>query len=248
MMRSNKKERYYMNYNIKAILFDSGRVLNGPVTGHWFITPNFFTYVNEKDFVAIPKEQKHTAFEKAGLYISQQKLILTEEDEFKHFLIYYKILFKHMPELNLSEEQIESITKDLVYNYDKYKFFQDVVQVIPELHKSYKLAVVSDAWPSLENVFIKAGMREYFSSFVISSIQGVTKPHEIMYKTALEELGVAPTEAIFIDDNIINCNGAKKIGISSYLLCRDWQSFVNNKVICKHHKVIHNLKHLQMFL
>lgn len=30
-----------MENDIKAILLDSGRVLNGPVTGHWFITPKF---------------------------------------------------------------------------------------------------------------------------------------------------------------------------------------------------------------
>lgn len=27
---------------VKAILFDSGRVLNKPATGHWFMTSNFF--------------------------------------------------------------------------------------------------------------------------------------------------------------------------------------------------------------
>lgn len=233
-----------MDKKIKAILFDSGRVLNGPVTGHWFITPNFFTYLNEKDFKAITKVQKDIAFDKAGQYISKQNIILTEEDEYKHFLMYYKILFEQMPQINLGEDQIEAITKDLVYNYDKYKFYQDVVQAIPELCKNYKLAVVSDAWPSLENVFIKAGMREYFSSFVISSIKGITKPHELMYRTALEELETSPNEAIFIDDSIRNCDGAKKLGIQSFLLCRDWRLFAYNKITCKSHKVIQNIRNL----
>lgn len=233
-----------MNNSIKAILFDSGRVLNGPVTGHWFITPNFFSYVNEKDFIAIPKEQKHIAFERAGQYISKQNLIVTEEEEYKHFLAYYKILFNHLPEIKLNKSQIEAVTKDLVYNYNKYKFFPDAVQAITKLHKDYKLAVVSDAWPSLENVFINAGMKEYFSSFVISSIHGVTKPHELMYMTALNELGVEPNEAIFIDDSIKNCDGANRIGISSFLLCREWRSYMHNKITCKRHKVIYNLKNL----
>lgn len=30
-----------------------------------------------------------------------------------------------------------------------------------------------------------------------------------MYKTAIDELGVSAEETVFIDDNIINCNGAK---------------------------------------
>jgi hypothetical protein len=42
-----------MNKNIKAILFDSGKVLNGPTTGHWFISPEFFLHIKEKEFKAI---------------------------------------------------------------------------------------------------------------------------------------------------------------------------------------------------
>lgn len=34
--------------NVKAILFDSGRTLNVPRTGHWFITPNFMKIIDRK--------------------------------------------------------------------------------------------------------------------------------------------------------------------------------------------------------
>ena len=56
---------------IKAILIDSGRVLNVPVTGHWFITPNFFSYVDKKSFNSISVAQKKEAFNKAGQYINR---------------------------------------------------------------------------------------------------------------------------------------------------------------------------------
>lgn len=36
---------------IKGILFDSGRVLNESSTGHWFISPNFFKYVEQKNMM-----------------------------------------------------------------------------------------------------------------------------------------------------------------------------------------------------
>ena len=42
--------------NIKAILFDSGRVLNEPVTGHWFITPNFWKYVDINTFYNLDRK------------------------------------------------------------------------------------------------------------------------------------------------------------------------------------------------
>ncbi|MNP81940.1 D-glucose-1-phosphatase [compost metagenome] len=46
-----------------------------------------------------------------------------------------------------------------------------------------------------------------------------------MYKKALEELALQPEEAVFVDDNPVNCEGARKAGIQSILLCRDWRLF-----------------------
>jgi len=233
---------------IKAILFDSGRVLNGPSTGHWFITNNFFTIVDKKKFDSIPSPQIKFAFHKAAEYINNQNLIIDENEEYIHFFNYYSIFSRYLPELNLRVEDVQAITQDYVYNYSKYKFFKDSFKVVPELSKSYKLAVVSDAWPSLENVFRAVGLREYFSSFVISSQKGITKPHELMYKTALEELGVLPEEAIFIDDNIKNCDGAMKLGINSFVLCRDFKSYIYHKIFKRNYTAIRSLKDINKLL
>ncbi|QSX05909.1 HAD-IA family hydrolase [Sedimentibacter sp. zth1] len=225
---------------IKGILIDSGRVLNRPRTGHWFITPNFFTKVDKKIFNQLSKKTKE-AFLKAGEYISKQFLIETEEDEYKHFLKFYRIFFENVPELNVNDEDIEYIAKDLVYNYDKYQFFKDVYDTLPILKNKYKLAVVSDAWPSLENVFIKAGFRDYFSSFVVSSLLGVAKPNHLMYETALNDLNILPEEAIFIDDSVRNCDGAKKLGVKTYLICRELREYIYYKLTCRNHIVVRNL-------
>lgn len=240
-----------MEYNIhkekiKGILLDSGKVLNGPIAGHWFITPNFFKYIDEKAFKAVGEEQKDKAFSEAGDYISKQKLILNEEEEYIHFVEYYRIFSRELPQLNLDEDKLKAIAWDLVYNAEKYKFYTDAVKVIPELSRKYKLAVVSDAWPSLEQVFKKAGLREYFSSFIISSKLGVVKPDEIMYKDALKELKLSPEEVIFIDDSIKNCDGAKRLGITSFLLCRNREEYLYNKLTCRSHVVVENLDFLQV--
>lgn len=159
---------------------------------------------------------------------------------------YYSIFFNELPELNVSDEKLRLVTKDLVYNYEKYIFFDDVADSILSLKRKYKLAVVSDAWPSLVNVFKVAGLRQYFTSFVVSAIIGVSKPDEKMYKTALEELNLLPSEVIFIDDSIRNCNGAKKVGIdNTFLLCRDSKLFIYHKLTCKNHIVVRNLRQIE---
>ena len=230
---------------IKAILFDSGRVLNVSITGHWFITPNFFKYVDEKTFDTIPSSKKKMAFSKAAEYISQQKSIVNLDEEYFHFRKYYDIFFEQLPELSVNSTDIENVTKDLVYNPDKYVFFKDVYDAIPRLSKKYKLAIVSDAWPSLEEVFRNVGLRNYFSSFIISSKLGTNKPNELMYKTAIDELGISAEEAVFIDDNIINCDGAEKLGIKSFLMCRELKYYLYLKLTCRKYKVIRSLERFE---
>lgn len=52
----------------------------------------------------------------------------------------------------------------------------------------------------------------------MSSILGVFKPDEKMYKTALDELGIEPEEAFFIDDSPKNIEGAKVLDLNPNIL------------------------------
>ena len=218
--------------NIKAILFDSGRVLNRPLTGHWFMPPNFFKYVDKDKFEALDINKIEKAFYKGGKYFHNHPLILTEIEELEHFLEFYNVFAKELPELGLSEEYILEIAKDTVYNDDKFEFFEDVFKVIPKLSQHYKLGVVSDTWPSLERVFKNAGLRKYFSSFVMSSVLGVLKPHELMFSTALSELNIKPEEAIFIDDNIVNVEAAIKLGMHGIVILRGDELKMDTDILC----------------
>ena len=80
-----RKTQAFDKQKIKAILIDSGRVLNGPITGHWFITPNFFNYVDKKIFDSIHESKRNDAFNIAGNFISKQNLIVTEEKNLQTF-------------------------------------------------------------------------------------------------------------------------------------------------------------------
>lgn len=231
-------------YMIKAILFDSGKVLDKPVSGHWFIPPNFFEYVDREKYESVPSSNKRAAFTRAGNYISKKKFVVNSDEEYSNFVEYYRILGEEIPRLKLKDSDAKAIARDLVYNYDKYTFYKDAANLIPELSKKYKLAVVTDAWPSLENVFKKAGFRDYFSSFIISSMIGVTKPNELMYKAALSELNVLPEEALFIDDHAKNCEGASKLGIKSIILSREFKFYIYNKLVNTNYQVIRSLNEL----
>ena len=232
---------------IKAVLLDSGRVLNRSATGHWFIPPRFFEYVDKQKWGNLEQKRIASAFRAATEYINAQPLIHTKDEELLHFRKFYQIFSSQLPMLGLTDEQTNLLASDLVNNAKKYVFYEDVLRVIPDLKQCYQLAVVSDAWPSLVDVFKENGVYDCFDAFVISSIIGVTKPNAKMYLTALEELKVSPEEAVFVDDNPANCLGAMKVGIHAVLLCRNKWQYLLQKLLAvgKGYRVIRSIDRLE---
>lgn len=219
---------------IKALLFDSGGVLNYPKTGQWHIPPRTFEYIDKKEFDRLPSEQLRRAFGLGLNYLDDNHDIQTDSQELDCFFQFYTIIFNELKQLNADSNTIHNIATDTVFNNNKFVFFDDVYEYIPIFHKGYKLGIVSDTWPSLERVYRDAGLYDYFSTFVMSSVLNVCKPHELMYTTALDELEIAPEEAIFIDDSYDNCIGAEKLGIQSVLMIRDnrdWDNIQDIKYI-----------------
>lgn len=100
--------------SIKAILFDSGRVLNEPSTGNWSIPPRFFSIVDKEKYRDIDKKLIGKAFQDAKAYLSKQNWICDEQEEFEHFLEFYRIFSNVLPQLNISDESISLLATDMV--------------------------------------------------------------------------------------------------------------------------------------
>jgi putative hydrolase of the HAD superfamily len=204
---------------IKAILFDSGRTLNVPATGHWFITPNFHSILGTTE-----KDIKNTKFEvamnKAYNYINSIKVIKSEEEEYRLFMEFYTILLKEFNYQGTTDEIIHALTRDNVLNDEKFFFFEDVEPMLSKLSEEYLLGVVSDTWPSLERVFANKDLRKYFKTFVMSSVHGSYKAEKLLFKLAVNELGLTPEEVIFIDDIENNLVVAEEFGMIPLLIDR----------------------------
>lgn len=55
-----------------------------------------------------------------------------------------------------------------------------------------------------------------FDFLVLSCEHGLLKPESAIYELALDAAGVLPNEALFIDDNVDNVEGARRAGMSSF--------------------------------
>lgn len=224
--------------NVKAILFDSGRTLNVPRTGHWFITPNFIKIIEKEGFV-YSDEQLDEAMQKAYDHISKILVVKTEEEEYEMFKEFYEIVLKELNYPDISDEIIDLLARDNVYNDDKFFFFEDVEQSLKILKEKYLLGVVSDTWPSLERVFINKDLRKYFSTFVMSSVHGSYKAEKVLFEIAMKELGITPEEAIFVDDSESNLRAAEEFGMIPILI-----DVYDTKNLESKYKIIHSISEL----
>lgn len=59
-------------------------------------------------------------------------------------------------------------------------------------------------------------LRRYFTLFFSSCFVGMRKPEEAIYRLALQVTQHAPEECLFIDDRVLNLEGAQALGIQTF--------------------------------
>ncbi len=92
-----------------------------------------------------------------------------------------------------------------------------VLELVRELHGRYKLAVLSNSPPRLAKWLADWGILDLFDVIVCSGDEGVVKPDPAIFALTLTRLGVAPKEAVFIDDSPGHVQAARALGLAGIL-------------------------------
>jgi putative hydrolase of the HAD superfamily len=100
--------------------------------------------------------------------------------------------------------------------YTSDRLNPEVVDAARELRDRYKVGLLSNAFPTQQEV-----IREHhdidvdaaFDVYVNSAAVGLSKPNPAIYHLTLEQLGVAPERAIFLDDMLRNIDAARHVGL-----------------------------------
>ena len=217
----------------KSVLFlDVGYTIDYPASGDWMFTKRFYELAADR--------LKHCAVEQirrakaAGVdYLLKNHLIRSEKEEAERFHHYYRIVSEALG-LRLTEDEIKGLAEDRTYNMDNYVLYPGAKEAIEALSKTYRLGIISDTWPSIENQLRTLGVRQYFSFATYSFALGVFKPDPRMYLDALRKCGVDARETVFVDDSPENLEGAAKLGITPILIAANPASDVEMPY-CKIH-------------
>lgn len=103
-----------------------------------------------------------------------------------------------------------------------------LVEYIESLKPKYKLIILSNCGGGfLPNILKQEDIGILFDDVIVSSEVGLIKPDPKIFELVLTKLGIESDEAIFVDDNQSNIDGANKLGIKS-LLFTDTQKFIND--------------------
>ena len=88
-----------------------------------------------------------------------------------------------------------------------------LLDYLRSLRGKYKTGLISNAWGDLRDYIVKEKFEDAFDRMIISAEVGAAKPEPKIFQIALEQLGVRPKEAVFVDDFLINIEGCEKVGI-----------------------------------
>jgi len=88
-----------------------------------------------------------------------------------------------------------------------------LLDYLRSLRGKYKTGLISNAWGDLRDYIVKEKFDDAFDKMIISAEVGAAKPEPKIFQIALEQLGVRPKEAVFVDDFLINIEGCEKVGI-----------------------------------
>ncbi len=91
---------------------------------------------------------------------------------------------------------------------------EQLVAYIRNLRGKYRTALLSNAFSDLRQyVTDRLKILDAFDELIISSEVHLVKPDPRIYQYALQRLGLAPRQAVFIDDLQCNVEGARRSGL-----------------------------------
>lgn len=198
----------------KNLFFDVGSTLHYPVTGNWFITPNFFNIIGQIDLdIVLDSIEKNFHF-------LDEREINTEVEEYDMFCKFYYNVLTTMNYTNIKQEHIKALAYDCVYNDNKIKFYDEVENELKKLSKEYDLYIISDAWPSTYRILKNYGLYDLFKNVFISSDLGYKKSDKTLFEIALENIDTND-ENYFIDDRIDLLNISSEYNFIPILIDRE---------------------------
>ncbi|MBX7150977.1 HAD family phosphatase [bacterium] len=177
---------------IRAVVFDLGKVL---------------VHFDWKRNVTAMTQRSAKSYEEILKLVTQSSLAL----DFELGKISIEIFFKQLHRLVAYEGTVDELQH--LWN-DIFEPMQKHIDLIEILKPKYSVGLISNTNAShVKWIEERYGFLHRFDVRVYSHEVGLMKPDRVIYELACSKLDVAMPEALFIDDLLVNVEGAKKAGM-----------------------------------
>jgi glucose-1-phosphatase len=111
----------------------------------------------------------------------------------------------------------------------------DLLDFLRGLRKKYKIGLISNAWSDMRSWIAGKKFQDVFDAMIISAEVGVAKPDARIYQIALEKLGVAASESVFLDDFLENVEAARALGMRAIRFAQPEKALKELKKLLANH-------------
>ena len=199
------------------------------------------TLLSEGNYIDLRINYLHDALEDLGFPrdLEEIKNAYRSAHDYAH-KVWAEENYRYVP----AEERVEYMLKRLRINLPDsvkepiVKWFKETIlrrppsliegvkETITTLHGRFRLGIICDTGMTpgyvMRIVLRRAGILGFFDSTVFSDEVGFNKPHRLVFKRALMELGVMPSEAVHVGDLLhTDIAGAKMIGMRAVWIRRE---------------------------
>ena len=203
--------------HVKAVLFDLGGTLvkieNSEV-------PRVMKRMLEdcgvnRSLEDLPKEWVKS---EEGLNIRDMTRLLDE------FWVQRNLRILHNLRVDSEPEKLARFMATHWWDYSRVTLYPDAKTMLPKLkRKGLKTGLITNGLQSDTNgVLPQVGLQDFFDVVVVVDTLRRMKPDAEVFTYALEKLRTAPSEAVFVGDDIeTDYKGAQKCGLPVFLVDRD---------------------------
>jgi len=189
---------------IEAVICDFGGVLT---------TPLIQSFMAFQDTTGITAEVLGKGMQAATEANGENPLFEMERGEITEVAFLEKLtdslepLLGHRPEMHRFKE---------IY-FEALDPNPEMIELMRELKaEGYRMAMLTNnvrEWEPLWRSMLPVD--EIFETVVDSGFVGCRKPESKIYALTLERIGMSPEQCLFVDDILVNCEGAQKAGMSA---------------------------------
>ena len=164
---------------------------------------------------------KVVAFDLVGVLVNEKDIVLSREEEKLERLFGPNLsdedYLKEAKNIVSDSFNVINITKILINKLYKVKD-KDIFKKIKEINSNIKIVIATNHVSFVKDFINNNFDTNYLDDLIISAEINKIKPNLDFYKYILNKYKIEANELLFLDDNIKNINGARKIGIQTIMV------------------------------